>query len=56
MLKRRIRKRGIDRNNKESDVLAALQLALQREAQGKRRTEFAMRSRVVKRKEINCYL
>jgi hypothetical protein len=54
MLKKRIKKWDLDRNHKHSDMLCALRLAFQREAQGKK-TEFLIRGRVVTFDNVKKY-
>ena len=54
MLKKRITKWDLDRNHKHADMLCALRLAFQREAQGKK-TVFLIRGRVVTFHDIKQY-
>ena len=55
MLKKRIHKWGIDRKNKENDILAALRISLTRHSIGKR-TSFRIRGRIVDETEVDRYL
>jgi tetratricopeptide (TPR) repeat protein len=56
MLKKRIRKWGLYKKNNESDIRAAIQIALQRESQRKYKTEYNIRGRRVSHGEIRRYL
>ena len=54
MLKKRIAKWSLDRKRKQSDMLVALRLAFQREAQGKK-TVFWIRGRLVTFQDVKQY-
>jgi hypothetical protein len=54
MLKKRIRKWELDRNHKHADMLYAVQVALNRESQGKK-TVFLIRGRVITFDEVQHY-
>ncbi|PSN71511.1 hypothetical protein BS50DRAFT_570851 [Corynespora cassiicola Philippines] len=54
MLKKRITKWSLDRKNKQSDMLTALQLAFHRKTQGKE-TIFRIRGRLVTLQEVERY-
>ena len=54
MLKKRIQKWDLDRNHKQADMLYALRLAFQRQAQGKK-TVFLIRGRIVTFDNIKQY-
>lgn len=54
MLKKRIKKWELDRNHKHTDMIYAVQVALNRESQGKR-TAFLIRGRVITFDEVQHY-
>jgi hypothetical protein len=54
MLKKRIRKWELDRNKKNADMICALELALDREAMGKK-TVFSIRGRLVTFQDVKHY-
>jgi len=54
MLKKRIKKWDLDRKHKQADMLYAVKIALEREAQGKK-TAFVIRGRVVAFEEVQHY-
>ncbi|KAE9381186.1 hypothetical protein N431DRAFT_476070 [Stipitochalara longipes BDJ] len=54
MFKKRIKKWNLDRNHKQADMLYAVKIALNREAQGKK-TAFVIRGRVVTFEEVQYY-
>jgi hypothetical protein len=54
MLKKRIKKWGLDRNHKQADMLYAVKIALERESQGKK-SAFLIRGRVVTFEEVQHY-
>jgi len=54
MLKKRIKKWELDRNHKHADMLYAVQVALDRESQGKK-TAFLIRGRVITFDEVQHY-
>lgn len=54
MLKKRIKKWELDRNHKHADMLYAVQVALNRESQGKK-TAFLIRGRVITFDEVQHY-
>lgn len=54
MLKKRIKKWELDRNHKQADMVYAVAIALERQAQGKK-TSFLIRGRVVTFEEVQHY-
>jgi hypothetical protein len=54
MLKKRIKKWDLDRNHKQTDMLYAVKIALERESQGKK-SAFLIRGRVVTFEEVQHY-